>query len=285
MAVHPEIKTASGSNVRLRYAEWKGSGKTVLCIHGLTANCRCWDGMVEALSPAHRLLAMDLRGRGGSGRPGTGYSLGHHVSDIRSFIDDLGIERIMLMGHSLGAFIALAFAARFPSRVERLVLVDGGGRLSKKHMDKVMEGIRPSLLRLGVIFPTEEAYLDSMRQSTVLHPWNRDIETHCKYEIEKVENGVRCNIDPNHIMEESENLRKTDVRFFYPHIQCDTLILRATRGLLADDDILLPEPVIVGMLKAIPKAERLDVKGLNHYGIVFQPNSGRDRALREFIAG
>lgn len=285
MAVCPEIKTAKGNNVKLQYAECNGNGKTVLCIHGLTANCRCWDGMIKALSPDHRMLALDLRGRGGSGRPETGYSLAHHVSDIRSLMDDLGIERVALMGHSLGAFITLAFAARFPDRVERLVLVDGGGRLSKKHMDKVMEGIRPALLRLGVVFPTEAAYLNSMQNSPVLQPWNSVIETCFRYEIENVEDGVRCNIDPNHIMEESESLRKTDVRFFYPHVQCETLILRATLGLLGDDDILLPEPVIAGMLQGIPKAERLNIEGLNHYGIVFQPNPARDRALREFLAG
>lgn len=285
MAVRPEIKTARGNNIRLRYAEWKGAGKTVLSIHGLTANCRCLDGMTKALSPDHRLLAPDLRGRGGSGKPETGYSLAHHVSDIRFLLDELEIESIALVGHSLGAFISLAFAARFPERVERLVLVDGGGRLSKQHMDKIMEGIRPALLRLGVVFPTVSAYLESMQRSPVLQPWNPVIENYFRYEIEEVEDGVRCNINPNHIMEESENLRKTDVRFFYPHVQCETLILKATRGLLGNDDILLPEPVIAGMLKNIPNAQRLDIEELNHYGIVFQPNSGRDRALREFLAG
>ncbi|MEE4266324.1 MAG: alpha/beta hydrolase, partial [Desulfobacteraceae bacterium] len=61
------------------------------------------------------------------------------------------------------------------------------------------------------------------------------------------------------------------------------LILRASNGLLSQDDILLPEDVIDRMIRDIPHAQRFDVEGLNHYGIVFQPHSARDQAIREFL--
>ena len=58
---------------------------------------------------------------------------------------------------------------------------------------------------------------------------------------------------------------------------------RATKGLLSQKDILLPEDVIDNMMKEIPDATRFDVEGTNHYGIVFQPSKERDQAIRDFL--
>ncbi len=85
-------------------------------------------------------------------------------------MDDLGLERPVLMGHSLGAFISLVFAAQHPERVDRLILVDGGGKLSKDQMAKVFAGIKPSLDRLGQVFPSFESYVSLMKQAPFLQP-------------------------------------------------------------------------------------------------------------------
>ena len=93
------------------------------------------------------------------------------------------------MGHSLGAFISLVFAAQYPQRVDRLILVDGGGKLSETQMAKVFAGIKPSLDRLGQVFPSFEAYLSLMKQAPYLQPWNSYMETYFRYEVEEVEGG------------------------------------------------------------------------------------------------
>jgi len=279
----PIMKKASGDGVDIQLAEWEGKGKTILCVHGITANCRCWDVMAEALSPLHRVLAMDLRGRGLSEKPDTGYSLAHHINDIRGLLDDLGLERVVLMGHSLGAFISLAFGATFPERVDRIILVDGGGKLSEEQMAKVFAGIKPSLDRLGKVFPSFEEYLEVMREAPFLHPWSKAFETYFRYEAEDVDGGVRPRAHPEHIQEEAQNLGKVDVSALYENINSPTLVLRATEGLLADDDILLPEAVVERMLSDIPNARLVTVEGANHYMIVFQPNEVRDRAILDFL--
>ena len=280
----PIMKKGSGHGVDIQLAEWEGNGKTVLCVHGITANCRCWDVIAGALSPAHRVLAMDLRGRGLSGKPDSGYSITHHVSDIRAVLDDLGIDKVVIMGHSLGAFISLAFGATFPDRVDRIILVDGGGKLSAEQMEKVFAGIKPSLDRLGNVFPSFEAYLKVMKEAPYLHPWTPAFETYFRYETEDVDGGVRPRTHPEHIQEEAANLGNMDVATFYPQVNSPTLILRATEGLLADDDILLPEKVLERMLKEIPNARAVTVQGVNHYMIVFQPNAVRDQAILNFLA-
>jgi pimeloyl-ACP methyl ester carboxylesterase len=262
---------------------WEGTGKPILCIHGITANCRCWDLLAAVLAPGYQVFAMDLRGRGQSDKPPQGYSLDYHMRDINCLLDDLGIDRTVIMGHSLGAFIGLAFAAEYSERVDRLILVDGGGDLSQEQMEKVFIGIKPALDRLGQIFPSAEAYLEKMSAAPYIQPWSLVTERYYRYEIEEVEGGVRTNINPAHIQEEADNIRKVDCAPYYPRIKCEVLILRAPNGLLSQDDILLPEDVIDKMIREIPDAKRFDVEGMNHYGIVFQPHAVRDRAIRKFL--
>lgn len=279
----PLMKMVKGDGVGINLAVWEGNGKPILCIHGLTANCRCWDLLAAALAPQNQVMAMDLRGRGRSDRPVKGYSLDHHIRDMNCLMDDLNIDQAIIMGHSLGAFIGLIFAAKYPQRTEQLILVDGGGDLSKEQMDKVFIGIKPALDRLEMVFPSEEAYLQKMRTAPYLQPWSPVIEAYYRYEIEPTEGGVHTNIQPAHIQEESDNIRKVACATFYPKVNCKVLILRAPRGLLSQEDILLPEDVMDKMMAEIPDVRRFEVEGLNHYGIVFQPHGARDRAVREFL--
>jgi pimeloyl-ACP methyl ester carboxylesterase len=283
--IEPEMVQLKGDSVKINAFLWRGGGKTVLCLHGITANCRSWDQMASCLSPAYQVVAMDLRGRGLSGKPDGGYSADQHVRDILAVLDDLEIEKIFLMGHSLGAFISLMFAARHPQRVAKLILVDGGGDLNQTQMDQVFAGIKPALDRLGKIYPSEKAYLDQMKAAPYIQPWRPQIETYYAYEIEEVEEGVRTNINPAHIAEEAENVRKIDCASFYDKIRCPVLILRATQGLLSQDDLLLPQDVAEKMVAQIPDARLFNVEGLNHYGVVFQPHQERDNMIRAFLDG
>jgi len=281
----PTMKKASGDGARIQLAEWEGEGKPILCVHGITANCRCWDVMADALSPTHRVLAMDLRGRGLSDKPDTGYSIAHHINDIRAILDDLGLEKVVLMGHSLGAFISLTFAATFPERVERIILVDGGGKLSEEQMAKVFAGIKPSLDRLGKTFPSFEAYIELAKQAPFMQPWNEAAENYFRYESEQTpDGGRRSRIDPAHIEEERGNLLSLNPEEFYPSINCPVLILRATEPMVTGDDFVLPEEALPGFQAALPRARLVNLPGINHYSIVMQPCPRRDRAILDFLA-
>ena len=281
--IDPIMKTAAGHGVRIQLAQWDGKGKPIFCIHGITANCRCWDVMASNLSPDHRVIAMDLRGRGLSESPDAGYSVAHHCKDILAILDDLKMEKAVIMGHSLGAFIAMAFGAQHPERVDRIILVDGGGKLSNIQMMKVFRGIKSSLDRLGRIFPSFEDYLDLMKTAPFFKEWTPALETYYRYEIKKVDCGVQSGIHPAHIQEERENLGKVDFSQFYEKISCPVLILRATDGMVAEDDLLLPQDVVETMVQEIPHARYVDIPGTNHYSIVFEQNEIRDRAIREFL--
>jgi pimeloyl-ACP methyl ester carboxylesterase len=104
-----------------------GEGPAVLFIHGLTGSHRNWSHLVNALKEDHRVVAPDLWGHGASAKPMGDYSLGAHAGTMRDLLDELGIDRVTLVGHSFGGGIAMQLCYLFPERVERLVLVASGG--------------------------------------------------------------------------------------------------------------------------------------------------------------
>ena len=281
--IEPIMRKVTGDGIALQLAVWEGKGNQVLCVHGLTANCRCWDVIASSLAPENKILAMDLRGRGLSDKPSAGYSLQHHIRDIVCLLDDLKQKRIVLMGHSLGAFISLAFAANFPERTEKIILMDGGGQLTQEQWDKVTLAIKPSLERLGQVFPSFDAYVALMKLAPFFQPWSQALADYFQYESEVVEGGVCSRINPVNIQEEVQNIQQEVPSKYYPKVTCPVLILRATNGILSRDDLVLPESAVERMVSEIPDARRIDIKGTNHFSILFQPHELRDRAIREFL--
>src|SRR5216683_3782408 len=145
------VSRVAVNDLSLAVAEWPGpaKGPGVVCVHGLTANHTCWASVADVLSPAHRRIAYDLRGRGESDKPDKGYSLAVHGDDLEGLLDHFGLKKAVLIGPSLGAHIAVRFAATRPQRVAKLVLVDGG--LDVRH--EVIESLRPAINGLRVESP------------------------------------------------------------------------------------------------------------------------------------
>src|SRR5579859_6615458 len=109
--------------------QWGEQGPPVIFVHGLTANAFCFQAFSDDLARDHRVFAYDLRGRGDSDKPEHGYSVPIHTTDLSRLIDALGLERPVLMGHSLGALISLYFAAHYPQKLSKLILIDAGAPL------------------------------------------------------------------------------------------------------------------------------------------------------------
>lgn len=93
-------------------------------LHGLNANARYWTGVASVLRGPRRVLAPDLRGHGGTGPLPGGYGIEAFRVDLLAWLDQLGLSRVDLIGHSMGGKIAADLAAAAPGRVRRLILVD-----------------------------------------------------------------------------------------------------------------------------------------------------------------
>ncbi len=284
--VKPKFIKAKGDGLDINLALWDGDKDNLFCIHGISSHCFAWNTVANAITPEYKLFAMDIRGRGHSDKPQSGYSITNHCKDIFSVINDLGIKDVVMVGHSLGAYIALVFSALYPQLVKKLILVDGGGKLSEEQRNRVFEGIKPSLIRVGKEFDSFDDYLLNMKNAPFLTPWYQGLEDYYRYEVFQNERGkFRTLLNPETVVEEAENLKKEDISEYYSKLQVETYILRATKPMVSKDDILLPEDVAQFMLKSIPKAKLFNINGSNHYTILLYPNKERDELIREILSG
>ncbi|TMD47762.1 MAG: alpha/beta hydrolase, partial [Chloroflexi bacterium] len=80
--------------------QWGERGSPIICVHGLTANAFCFQALADELAPDHRVIAYDLRGRGDSDKPESGYSIPIHAADLAELIDTLELDRPVVIGHS-----------------------------------------------------------------------------------------------------------------------------------------------------------------------------------------
>src|SRR5205807_3851715 len=101
-------------------------GPVVLAAHGITANHTCWAALVRALGGGVTVAAPDLRGRGASNGVGPAFGMETHADDLNAVLDHLAVPTAVVVGHSMGAFVAAAFGAKYPDRVAATLLVDGG---------------------------------------------------------------------------------------------------------------------------------------------------------------
>ncbi|HEY2972438.1 MAG TPA: alpha/beta hydrolase [Pyrinomonadaceae bacterium] len=112
--------------VRIHYQE-KGTGTPLVLLHGFTSSTYSWKDVFEPLSQNFRVIAVDLKGFGFSGKPDGDYSRRAQATLVGHLLDYLKIEKAWLCGNSMGGAIALNFALQNPQRVERLILIDSAG--------------------------------------------------------------------------------------------------------------------------------------------------------------
>jgi 4,5:9,10-diseco-3-hydroxy-5,9,17-trioxoandrosta-1(10),2-diene-4-oate hydrolase len=114
-------------NVKIRYWQLGDKGSAVVLIHGLGASADIWKSNVEALAKNHRVFVPDLPGFGLSEKPDVTYNAEYLTSFIHGFLSVLHLEKVSLVGMSLGGGLSLWYTLQHPEQVERLILVDSAG--------------------------------------------------------------------------------------------------------------------------------------------------------------
>jgi pimeloyl-ACP methyl ester carboxylesterase len=186
--------------IDLHWLEHAGGEPALVLMHGLTANARFFDGLVAAgLAPRFRTVVPDLRGRGLSSQPATGYSMADHAKDVLGLCDALGLSRAVFVGHSFGGLLGIWIAAKHPDRVAKLVVLDAAGPTIQT--PEVYDLIRPSLERLGRTYPSREKFLAQMRSLPSFDGWwDPAIEAYYQTDVEDLPGGsVRVRIRPETI--------------------------------------------------------------------------------------
>jgi pimeloyl-ACP methyl ester carboxylesterase len=190
-----DVPVAGG---RLRVAQWGGSGPLVLCAHGITASHMEFQWLAAELGGEVRLVAPDLRGRGHSNGISGPWGMAAHAADLAAVLDHLGARRAdVLLGHSMGGFVAAVTAAQHPDRVGAVLMVDGGvplmdiafigylpfsNWLTEKIVHKL---IGPSLARLDMSFASREEYHAFWRPHPAMkNDWSPYFERYLDYDLE-----------------------------------------------------------------------------------------------------
>jgi pimeloyl-ACP methyl ester carboxylesterase len=251
-------------------------GYPVLAIHGITASSRSWPALARLL-PEVRLIAPDLRGRGRSNAIEGDFGLARQRDDMQAILDVLGLDEVVVVGHSMGGFIALLLAAAEPERVKEVVLIDGGLPLSPPpgvDLDALLALTPEALLgqafaRLTKVFPFREDYEVFWRS----HPafagvWNDDIAAYAHYDLEAVDKGFRPSAVPEAVALNQKELFGPDWYLDALHrVRQPATVLRAPLGLQAEPPGLYAPGVLQGWTSDLPQLEVVEVPGVNHYTI------------------
>src|SRR2546425_935299 len=115
------VASPEGADIFVRSA---GSGPVVVLLHGYAETSDSWAPLAGELVKSYTVVVPDLRGIGRSSRPAGGYDKKTQAADIRAVVMALGYERTSVVSHDIGIMVAYAYAARYPDKVERLVVID-----------------------------------------------------------------------------------------------------------------------------------------------------------------
>jgi len=271
--------------IAFHYVKWGEQGSPIVCVHGLTANASFFQALADKLARDHQLFAYDLRGRGDSDKPEHGYSVPIHAADLARLIDALGLERPIVIGHSLGALIALYFAAHYPEKLSKLVLVDAGAPLPWNTLEEQPAWLKASTGRLGITVPSFEEYTQRLKLSPFLGPyWNEYVDLYFERDVRRNSDGsVISKCYREGIQEEELRYNEASPGQQWANVQVPTLLLRAGQSLLTDNDQLLPEASAAAVQRGIKYCRYVDFPTLNHYTILFGVEDGPAEEIQSFI--
>lgn len=253
-----------------------GIGPTVLALHGITSTHLAWSE-VALRTPHLNVIAPDLRGRGRSADLPGPYGFEAHVADVVGLLDAVGCERVVVAGHSMGGFLAVALAARHPERVSRLVLVDGGlptGRAGDPDPTGGIDAVLgPAAARLGMTFRSREAYRDFWREHPALGPiWGPPVQAYVDYDLvgEPPELRSSCREEAMRV-DGAQVADHASTSAALRRVSAPIAFLRAERGLLDRPPALYPEEAVERWLHGIPPIEASTVRSTNHYSVLLGP--------------
>jgi pimeloyl-ACP methyl ester carboxylesterase len=152
------LKIQGADGLSLNLIEWSQEGVPMLLLHGYSNEAHIWDDFIPTVSSHYRVLALDLRGHGDSDwHPQAAYAYENHVEDIESIVATLGIERLVVVGHSLGGRIAMLYGGRNTEKLAGLVIVDSAPELDPRGTVRIsMEAAQNSDPSFGSVAEYEQ---------------------------------------------------------------------------------------------------------------------------------
>jgi len=250
------------------------SGKPVVLIHGYTDNARDWVPLLPYLSKDLRLILVDIRGHGKSGKPECCYSRLDFAYDIKLLLDALNVAKADIVGHSLGSIIAQTFAEYWPERSERVVLISStggappGGPKKPPEFDYAAQ-IRQLKDPIDPDSPFMIAWWDSPT------PVNADFIRRQRQDAAAIPLRVWLAVLDQGL---SSDNAYADLQRTLPRLVSPTLLIWGSK------DPLMEEPVRQSLRKALPRAQVKVFEGLGHNPFWEDPQ-GVAAVVNQFLSG
>jgi esterase len=131
-------KIQGAGELSINLVEWSQEGVPMLLLHGYSNEAHIWDDFIPTVADHYRVMAVDLRGHGDSDwHPEGAYTYQDHVEDIEAIVASLGLERLVLVGHSLGGRIAMLYGGRNPEKLAGLVIVDSAPEIDARGSTRI----------------------------------------------------------------------------------------------------------------------------------------------------
>lgn len=280
-----EVPVDGGELAALRWPASDPQAPTVVALHGITANALSWGPVARQLAGRVTLIAPDLRGRAGSsGLPGP-YGIAAHTDDIAALTEALGLDRVVLAGHSMGAFVAALASVRHPDRFGPLVLVDGGiGFPAPTHLtpDELLTAvIGPAMDRLSMTFTDRAAYRAFWQD----HPafagaWSDEVDAYIQRDLTGEEPALHSTCRIEAIRTDGVGLFDEEVLDAVRKLPAEATLLWAARGLMDEEQGLYDERRLAAADLGGTRVEPVAVKDVNHYTVLTGERGGREIADR-----
>ncbi|MCC6382005.1 MAG: alpha/beta hydrolase [Dehalococcoidia bacterium] len=249
----------------------------VLMIHGLAGQAHAFDAVAARLASRFHVYCLDVRGRGESEwGPPDGYHVDNYVADLEAVREALGLERVALVGTSMGGIVAMNYAPAFPERVSRVVLNDIGPEIDPRGLQRIVQyvGTAPEA------FPDMAAVVRYYRDHygpMVEHLPEDQVAEFARWNVRRSDSGVYVwKMDPA-----ARQLNATrparDPWEAFSGVQCPLLVLRG-----ASSDILSAE-IAVKMASARPGMRLVEVPNVGHAPLLTEPVAVQ--ALSDFLNG
>lgn len=253
----------------IAYGAWPGTAPTLLALHGVSGTHLAFLPLAGRL-PGRRIVAPDLRGRGRSTQDGpTG--IAGHGADAVALAAALGLERPVLVGHSLGAFAAAHAAASAPAAFSAVVLLDGGVFAPWRVPEADLRaGLATSVARLGRTFATLDDYVAYWHASPLaLAPTPERIAAYAR-ELVPVVGGFRCAVSEERYFADLASISDDAERnALHTRHGLPVLLVRAAGGLDGTRaTAVVPDAVLDPARGAFAELTVLDLPGANHYDML-----------------
>ena len=269
------VPVSGGSLAVFQYGD--GSGVPVLLIHGVTSSNRAFQLFADALQARGKsAYAVDLRGRGDSNQLPGPFGMAHHAKDMAAVVDHFGWNSVDVIGHSMGAFVAAAFAGLYPEKVNEVVFADGGVPLPMPPgmtVEQIMPFILgPALARLAMVFESKQAYRDYWKpQAAFAKGWSSVIEEYVDYDLRGEAPTMKASTNAKAVEEDSRDLFANDLIIrSLKGLTKKSKFIKAERGLQNEENGLYPMPVMDAVLPQYPQLQLEFLEDCNHYDMFLE---------------